>query len=129
MPGHEEIIRAHFEAWNARDRDGMVRDLAEDVVIEEDPGFQISAGVYRGHEGAFALWDQLFEVSDDPRIEVHELEEVGDGRVLVLMTMHATFRDSGISGSREMAHIWHIEGDEVARVRVFGSHDDARAAL
>lgn len=129
MGARADMIRAHFERWNARDREGMVRDLAEDIVVEEDAGFQISPGVSHGHAGAFALWDQLFEVSDDARVEVLEIEEPGDDRVLILMRMHATFRDSGISGSREMAHIWHIRGDKAARVQVFGSHDDARAAL
>ena len=125
----EDMIRAHFECWNERDREGMVRDLAEDIVIEEDSGFQPAASVSHGHDGAFALWDQLFEVSDDARVEVLEVEQIGDGRVLVLMRMHATLRQSGISGSRDMAHIWHMRGPKVARVQVFGSHDDARAAL
>ncbi len=129
MPELEEMIRAHFDAWNARDREGMVRDLAEDIVIEEDQGFQVAAGVSHGHEGAFALWDQLFDVADDARVEVHEVEDVGDGRLLILMTMHATLRHSGISGSRNFAHIWHMRGDKVARAQVFGAHDDARAAL
>ena len=123
------MIRAHFEAWNARDRAAMVRDIADDVVIEEDAGFQLAAGVSYGHEGAFALWDQLFEVSDDARIDVHEVEELPDGRTLVLMTMHATMRQSGIAGSREMAHIWHWRGNKAARVQVFGSHEDARAKV
>jgi ketosteroid isomerase-like protein len=129
MSAHEDLIRAHFEAWNRRDRDGMVRDLAEDVVVEEDAGFQIAPGVHHGHAAAFALWDQLFEISDDARIEVVGVEEIGDGRVLVLMRMHATFRESGIAGARDMAHIWHMREDMAARVQVFGSHDDARAAL
>ena len=129
MPTHAEIARAHFESWNARDREGMVRDLTEDIVVEEDAGFQVSPGVSHGHAGAYALWDQLFEISDDARVEVLEVEEIGDGRMLILMTMHATFRESGISGAREMAHIWHMRGDRAARVQVFGSHEDARAAL
>jgi ketosteroid isomerase-like protein len=129
MGSHADMIRAHFGAWNARDRDGMVRDLAEDVVVEEDQGFQVAAGVSHGHAGAFALWDQLFEVSDDARIDVLEIEEQGDGRILVLMRMHATMRQSGISGSLEMAHIWHMRGDKAARVQVFGTHEDARVAL
>ena len=129
MASHADMIRAHFEAWNARDREGMVRDLAEDIVVEEDAGFQIAPGVSHGHAGAFALWEQLFEVSDDARIEVLEIEEPDDNRVLILMRMQATFRDSGISGSRDMAHIWHMSGEKAARVQVFGSHEDARAAL
>ena len=129
MAGLDELVRAHFDAWNARDREGMVRDLAEDIVIEEDAGFQPAASVSHGHAGAFALWDQLFEVSDDACVEVHEVEEIGDARVLILMTMHATLRHSGISGSRDFAHIWHMRGGKVARAQVFGTHDDARAAL
>jgi ketosteroid isomerase-like protein len=129
MASREDMIRAHFEAWNARDREGMVRDLAEDIVIEEDQGFQVAAGVSHGHAGAFALWDQLFEVSDAARVDVLEVEDVGDGRMLIFMRMHATFRDSGITGSLDMAHIWHMRGDKAARVQVFGSHEDARAAL
>ena len=125
----EQMVRAHFDAWNARDREGMVRDLAADIVIEEDIGFQPAAGDHHGHAGAFALWDQLFEVSDDARTEVLEVEDVGDGRVLVLMRMHATLRISGISGSRDFAHIWHIRDGKAARVQVFGAHEDARAAL
>jgi ketosteroid isomerase-like protein len=128
MATHEDMIRAHFEAWNARDREGMVRNLAEDVVLEEDPGFQVAAGTSHGHAGAFALWDQLFEVSEDARIEVLEIAEAGEDRVLVLMNIHGTLRHTGISGSREMAHIWHWRGDKAARVQIFGSHEDARAA-
>ena len=64
MTDVEQMIRTHFDAWNRRDRDGMVRDLAEDVVVEEDQGFQVAAGVHHGHAGVFALWDELFEVSD-----------------------------------------------------------------
>ena len=45
------------------------------------------------------------------------------------MRMRATLRQSGISGSRDMAHIWHMRGEKVARVQVFGAHEDARAAL
>ena len=129
MRSDADTARAHFEAWNARDREGMVRDLTEDVVVEEDPGFQVSPGVSRGHAGVFALWDQLFEITDEARIEVLDIEEQGDGRMLILMTMYATFRESGISGSREMAHIWHMRDGKAARVQVFGSHEDARAAL
>ena len=125
----EDVIRAHFTAWNARDREGMVRDLAEDIVVEEDAGFQISPGVSHGHAGAYALWDQLFEISEEARVEVLEVEEIGDGRVLVLTKLHATFQETGIRGSLDMAHIWHMRGDKAARVQVFGSHDDARAAL
>jgi ketosteroid isomerase-like protein len=129
MASHEEMIRAHFEAWNRRDREGMVCDLAQDIVIEEDQGFQVAAGVSHGHAGAFALWDQLFDVSHDARTEVLEVDELGDGRILILMRIHATMRRSGIRGTLEMAHIWHMRGDKAARVQVFGSHEDARAAL
>ena len=126
---HEDMIRAHFDAWNARDREGMVCDFAEDLVIEEDPGFQPAPGVHRGHAGAFALWDQLFEVSDDARVDVLEVEDADGDRILILLRLHATLRRSGIGGTLDMAHIWHMRGDKVARVQVFGAHDDARAAL
>lgn len=129
MPSrHEQTIRAHFDAWNARDREGMVRDLTEDVVVEEDSGFQPAPGVHRGHDACFALWDQLFEVSDDARVDVLEVDDVGDDRVLVLMKLTATLRQSGITGTYDMAHIWHMRGGKVHRAQVFGSHDDARAA-
>jgi len=126
---HEELIRSHFEAWNTRDRAGMVRDLAEDVVIVEDTGLQISAGEFHGHEGAFALWEQLFEVADNARLDVLEVERLDDERSLVLLMMHATMRLSGISASREMAHIWRFRDGKVVRVKVFGAHEDARAAI
>jgi hypothetical protein len=58
-----------------------------------------------------------------------DIEDLGDGRMLILMQMHATLRISGISGALEMAHIWHMRGDKAERVQVFGSHEDARAAL
>lgn len=51
----EQVIRAHFDAWSRRDREGMVRDLTEDIVIEEDPGFQPAPGVHHGHAEAFEI--------------------------------------------------------------------------
>src|SRR5687767_15186178 len=103
MSRTEQIIRTHFDAWNARDRQGMLRDLTDDVVIEEDPGFQLAAGVHHGHEGALALWDQLFDVSDDSHVDVLEVQDLGDGRFLLLMRLTATLRQSGITGSYDMA--------------------------
>ena len=122
-----DLIRAHFDAWNARDRAGMVAGIAEDVVVAEDEELQVAADSYRGHEGAFALWQQLFDVAPDARIDVTGIEELDQNRLLVLLTVHATLRASGIAGSHEMAHIWEFRGSEVARVDVFGSHAKARS--
>ena len=125
MPAREEIIRTHFEAWNLRDRQGMVSCFTEDVVVEEDPGFQIGAGTHHGHEGAFALWDQLFDVATDASVEVLGVED-GEDKALVLMNLHAKLRFTEFEGAKEMAHIWHFRGDKAYRVQVFGSHDRAR---
>ena len=39
MGSRGDMIRTHFEAWNQRDREGMVRDLAEDIVVEDTTDF------------------------------------------------------------------------------------------
>ena len=106
----------------------MVADFTEDLVVEEDPEFQLGAGTHHGHEGAFALWEQLFEVATDAHVDVLDVEETGD-RVLVLMSLHATLRFTEFEGAKEMAHIWHFRGDKAYRVQVFGEHAKARDAF
>jgi hypothetical protein len=105
----------------------MVAGLAEDIVVTEDEELQVAADTYRGHDGVFALWEQLFDVAPDAKIDVIGIEEIDQHRLLVLLMVHATLRHSGIAGSQEMAHIWEFRGSEAARVDVFGSHAKARS--
>src|SRR3712207_7803107 len=53
-------------------------------------------------EECFALWDQLFEVSDDANVDVLSVEDVGGDRVLILMKLTATLRQSGITGTYDI---------------------------
>lgn len=84
---------------------------------------------YVGREGALRLLEDWAEPFEDLRFEPRELLDLGDGRLLILSTMSARGRVSGVEIHEPLAQLVEFRDGMVTRQRNWlGSWDDGLAA-
>jgi ketosteroid isomerase-like protein len=124
-----ERYRDALDAWNRRDLVWILEQAAPDFEFHTAQIFPGTEPVYRGRDGMVEFWTSFIE---EPwalfRLDVNELQAVGDDRVLALITFHGTERASGEDVTVRYAHLATFRGDEVVRVDAFPDWDQARRA-
>jgi ketosteroid isomerase-like protein len=124
-----ERYRDALDAWNRRDLVWILEQAAPDLEFNTAQIFPGIEPVYHGREGMVEFWTTFIE---EPwalfRLDVDEIEAVGDDRVLALITFHGTERDSGEEVVRAYAHLATFRGDEVTRIDAFDDWGEARKA-
>jgi ketosteroid isomerase-like protein len=105
-----EIVRRAFDEMGGDEFSVWDRDVeiinAEGWVIET---------TYRGHEGLRRWWDDLAEAFGDFRIELEEVMEVDEERVLTTQRFIAHFRKTEIAFDGPWAAILWIRDGKVVR--------------
>ena len=114
-------------AINARDFDA----IAEMPFV--DPSFEffsaLSAVEGRSHVGASGLRDwaaEMDEVWDSFRIELTDLREAQDGRLVALYHVYGDARGSGVPLDTMTAQVWTLRNDKLWRNQ---SYTEPQAAL
>ena len=124
-----ERYREALDAWNRRDLVWILEQASSELEFHTAQLFPGLEPVYHGREGMVEFWTTFIE---EPwalfRLDVDELHEVDDDRVLALITFHGTERDSGAEVSTSYAHLATFRGEEVARIDAFDDWDEARKA-
>ena len=75
----------------------------------------ISGHAYIGHDGIRQYFDDVASAWREWRVEVERVTEGADGRVVIVMTMHAQGKTSGASLAERTAHIWTLEDGKLWR--------------
>lgn len=129
MSDNLDRYREAMDAWNRRDLVWILEQTSADFEFHTAQLFPGIEPVYRGREGMVEFWTTFIE---EPwallHIDVDELVEAPDGRVLALLTFTGTERESGAEISLRYAHLCRFEGDEVTRIDAFADWDEARRA-
>jgi ketosteroid isomerase-like protein len=119
-----EIVRRSFEAFNARDVDGLVRLSAEDC--EWLPfRAQLEGIVYRGHEGVRQFVSDMdfdWEAFRIEPLEFHERQE----RVVVIGRVSALGQGSGVAIDSIAGFVVELHQGRITRLT---SHSDPEAAV
>ena len=96
------------------------------------PGVRVPSipSVVRGREGLRAWISQWYEEpwEEQLHMDVEHIEELDDGRVLALLTLRATGRESGVQVDTEYGHIATFEDDLCIRLDGFPSWRRTREA-
>ena len=87
--------------------------------VEFHSMLDISGRFYRGHDGIRRYMDDVASAWDEWRVEVDRITEGPDGRVLIVMTMHARGKGSGVSLAECTAHIWTLGDGKLLRNEPF----------
>jgi ketosteroid isomerase-like protein len=97
--------------------------------IEFDSVLGISGRVYTGHGGIRRYLEDVASAWDEWRVEVGRIAEGPDGRVAIVMTMHARGKGSGVPLSECTGHIWTLVDGKLLRNERFREPEQALREL
>jgi ketosteroid isomerase-like protein len=83
--------------------------------VEFDSVLGISGRAYLGHDGIRQYFDDVASAWREWRVEVERVAEAADGRVVIVMTMHARGKGSGARVAERTAHIWTLADGKLLR--------------
>ena len=89
----------------------------------------ISGRAYLGHEGIRQYFDDVGSAWREWRVEVEQVTEAADGRVVIVMTMHARGKGSGASVAERTAHIWTLTDGKLRHNEPYREPDEALRVL
>lgn len=121
------VIETIYDRFNARDIDGVLAVLADDVVWANG----MDGGYVHGREAIRDYWTRQWSVAD-PRVEPVGLREAGDGSIVV--EVRQSVRDlegrplqGQTHGLRDktLRHVFHLREGRVTR---FDIEDGARGS-
>jgi len=129
---HDDIVAAlHDEAVIAETK-ALLDELADPdfactFVAPEyvGPGGRFS---YRGPDGFVDGWREWLEAYDSYRVELEELTEGEDGRLLTLGRQTGTTRTGAVEISEPAAAVWRVRDGRLLEVEFHLDPDSARRA-
>jgi ketosteroid isomerase-like protein len=130
MPGSKlELYREAIEAWNRRDLVAVLEQTASDFEFHTAQLFPGIKPVYEGREGMVEFWNAFVE---EPwallHVEIDDLIELDDDRVLALLTFTGKGRESGVEVTVQYAHLCTFRDGQVQRIDGFADWAEARRA-
>jgi ketosteroid isomerase-like protein len=129
MPGNLELYREAIDAWNRRDLVTVLERTAADFEFHTAGLFPGLEPVYRGREGLVEFWNAFIE---EPwallHVEIDDLRELDDGRVLALLTFTGKGRESDVEMTVQYGHLCTFEDGKVTRIEAFADWNEAREA-
>jgi ketosteroid isomerase-like protein len=123
----EELARAFAEAITRGDVEAGVAVCHPE--IEFLSILAVSGKRYIGHDGIREYFDDVASALAEWRVEVHQVVSAPDGRVAILMTMHARGKESGAVLSEQAGHVWTLRDGKLHRNQPYREADQALRAL
>jgi ketosteroid isomerase-like protein len=120
-------VRDAFNAWAVGDNEPLLELASPDFVIDDHTVPEDTTGP-RGPEALVELLARLTEAFDDYRVELREMTDLGDGRLLLILRTSGTGRGSKIEMDGEVGEILVLRDGLVVRADVYPSPSDARRA-
>ena len=122
-----EIVQAAFDAYFRGDESAMLDHAAPDVVVTQFPD-QPDVQDYHGHEGLLQVMAEWTDTWDDWSVEILRTREIGD-RVLVGARQRGRGKSSGAPVEGEVAFVFTVRHDKIARWQMFHSEQQALEAV
>ncbi len=116
-----EVVRGIYRAWL---EDRSARSYIDPDIEYVNPPDAVEPGTLRGPD-SFAL---IRDAYDDVRVEPDNVIDAGEDEVVVIATVHATGRGSGVPIEWRQGYIWTIRGGKGVRFRWFREPGQALAA-
>jgi ketosteroid isomerase-like protein len=121
-----EIVREVLAAWESCDLVRWLNSWSPTCEwVPELRGRIEGTQTYRGHEGLRRFWDEDDAVWQYFRVELHDVQEVGDD-VVAIGTGRARGKESGAETTRPFAFRFRVENGKIVRGE---SYLDVKRAL
>ena len=131
MPAENvQIARSGYELLAAGDLDRVLEIIDPDITIEVHTGRPDlpETRTLHGHAGFRENLGALLEVFEDIEVTPESFTDLGEQLVVEVHTVgHG--RASGIRIENRIVHIWTIREGRATRFRVYGTREEALAAL
>ena len=119
----EKAARRFAEAITRGDRDSALAVCHPEIELDSMLG--ISGRAYHGHAGIHEYFDDVESAWEHWTVEVERVVEAADGRVVIVMTMHARGRGSGATLAGRTAHIWTLSDGQLLRNQLYRDPEQA----
>jgi ketosteroid isomerase-like protein len=127
MPAASDLLRAGFAALDREGIEGIIPLFHPDFEVEVTPELSVEPDTYRGEAGIRRYFRSFEESMEEIRFHPDELIDVGD-QVVVVLSVTARGRGTGIPVEQRIAQLWTFEGDRARRVVTYVDKDAALAA-
>ena len=110
MDGARELLARVYERFNARDIDGVLAFLQDDVVWANGQ----DGGYVQGHDGVRRYWTRQWTMID-PHVEPMDFSVTSDGEIVV--AIRQTVRDPAgkILAEQKVGHVFRLEDGLIKR--------------
>jgi ketosteroid isomerase-like protein len=120
---NEEQVRGFADAITRDDVDAALAVCHP--AIEFISLLAVSGRAYIGHQGIREYFDDVRGAWDEWRVDVHGVAAAPDGRVAIVMTMHARGRESGATLSELAGHVWTLRDGRLWRNELHREPEEA----
>jgi ketosteroid isomerase-like protein len=110
---NEAAARRFAEAITSGDREAGLAVCDPEIEFRSMLG--IDGRAYMGHEGIREYYDDIESAWAEWNVEVERIAEAPDGRVAIVMTMHARGKGSGLGVADRTAHVWTLRDGRLLR--------------
>jgi ketosteroid isomerase-like protein len=114
---NEEAAVRFADAITRGDREAALAVCHPEVELDSVLG--ISGRAYLGHDGIREYLDDVESAWEHWTVEVEQTVEGADGRVAIVMTMHARGKGSGAALAARTAHIWTLRDGMLLRNQLY----------
>ncbi len=121
MTSNAALVRHLYDRFNARDIDGVLSALAEDVAWANG----MDGGHVHGREAVREYWTRQWAVID-PHVEPVEISEPAAGSALVEVHQVVKDLEGNVLLDEQIAHRFQIEAEYVTRFDIEGASQLSR---
>jgi ketosteroid isomerase-like protein len=126
-----EMTTRGFEAFSQGELEASLSEIHPEVewhVAFPLPDLPPEKQVYWGHDEVRELWSAFRSVWDELRLEIEEVLHDADDVVVVRTLFTGKGGASGAEVSRTLTYVLEIQDEKLARIRPFGTEEEAFAA-
>lgn len=122
-----DVVRQFYEAYNARDESRWAPLLTSDFEFRSI-FVNVEGRSYRGIDGVRQYFRDLADTWEQFQLEVEDIRDAGDDRVLGLMQIHGRGAASGVVIDPKIAAVFDMRDGRISRVYTYMDPDEALAA-
>ena len=128
---HEQIVRRGFDAFETADMDAFTADWAPDVVwdLEHHDSWAGDARRYVGAAAILEAFGRYLSGVQTQRLDMHELRELPDGRVIALYTEWRREPGQAEPEPVEMGIVYTLRDGRIALMQVHTGFAAARRTV
>ena len=119
-------VRLAVAALNERDVDAYLACCVDDVEIQTP--LSPVEGAYRGTTGIRRFFSDIASTGSDFRVEIERIQALGSDRVLTLMRITASGRESGVDMGAETANVYDLIEGKIKTIAIYLNREDGRRA-